>query len=128
MKPFLSEKAWNRVIIFFVLLFVAYLSVPARASAPEQLIIVQHYPVEYCISITALSSTLLAKNGDSTLAAAHKDSLNWFITTTDLEENVIDLVMLKLKSLLNSGEFNEEDIVEAGAECRRGHLAYLAQE
>jgi hypothetical protein len=118
------EKFYTRAAIFFVLLFIAYLSVPARA-ADSDITVVSEYPLEYCAAVTGLSSVILLGEGDAELGEKHASSLAWFLAN-DLNVDVLQLIELKLEDLVATGAVTAEDAVADGTVCHDAHIAYVA--
>ena len=130
----ISDKAWNWIAVFFVVLFIVFLAVPARSAEireVEDLVILDHYPIEYCAAVLDVSTTILAGETDDAselLELKHSMSLHWFLTVESIDADVIDLIGYKLEELLEKGTLTAKQMVSAGNECQTAHLAYLRQE
>jgi hypothetical protein len=121
------EKFYTRAAIFFVLLFIAYLSVPARA-ADSDVTIVHQYPLEYCGAMLSASTGIFIARGD--LAAhtgeLHATALLWFLDS-DLNIEVMDLISLKIDALLALGDVSETAVIEDATDCVNAQVKYVKE-
>lgn len=128
MKPYIKQSFWMCFwigIAFFVL--STSIANADEPTEPEKLLILDYYPIEYCIAALNLSTTILDKESPKNFSRydAQTTALLWYLTTPGLDSDVTDLISMKMIDLLAKGNFSPEDMVAAGAECNITYMLML---